>query len=153
MQLRTDPHRNLHIRKEPSDLYRFGQINTYSFILPQIHKDTLTLTQNHATLYRSTEIRSDTLRSVPIYKESHIIEQIHKDKLRLTQSCYFVQIHTEPYISTDPYRSTQIRYQFTSIINGLDTRPTSWRSASTQRLKYTKFSSIFNAFSIFRQID
>ena len=94
---RQDSYRSTPI---PTDQLRFEQINTYSFTLQHINKDTLILTQNHATSYRSTEIRSDTLRSVPIYKESHIIKQIHIDMLRLTQSCYFVQIHTEPYIST-----------------------------------------------------
>ena len=43
-------------------------------------------------------------------QESHIIKQIHNDMLRLTQSCYFVQIHT------DPYRSTQIWYQFIHVV-------------------------------------
>ena len=104
VKIHTDPYKSTQDSYRstpiPTDQLRFEQINTYSFILQHIYKNTLILTQNHATSYRSLEIRSDTLRLVPIHKKSHIIKQIHKDMLRLTQSCYFAQIHTDPYRST-----------------------------------------------------
>ena len=64
-------------------LQRFGQIHTYSFVLPQIHKDARRLPPTHTN-------RTD---------------QMHKDTHRITQSHAISYISTQ--IRTDPFRFGQ----------------------------------------------